>query len=160
MFLHPYRGARKIMMLDNKRLTKSSNSFRMYLNRIRLNIYLRLGFVLGIIQFLVYLSRFDNLLTLGPFVTHHFIELPAFYCFGVGFSILFYDMEFTHIQAYGLNFLIFTLNIFQFSGVDLNGILAAFIVSMPELIGFFYHRCMTLNQGKKIIQLTLDEIIS
>lgn len=88
----------------------------------------------------MFLSGYDYLLTWGPFVAHHFIELPAFYVIGVGFSVLFYDMEFTNFQAQGLNILLFTLNLFSFSKGDINRMLAAFIVSVPEVIGFYYHR--------------------
>ena len=110
------------------------------IQRIRINNYLKLGFTLGVLQFSVYLFGFDHILTWGPFVTHHFIELPAFFILGVGFSVLFYDMKFSSIQAQRINLVIFVLNLFPFSGGDLSGVLASFLVSMPELIGFYYHR--------------------
>jgi hypothetical protein len=110
------------------------------LRLIRINNYLKLGSAFGILQFLVFLLEFDYLLTWGPFVAHHFIELPAFFTIGVGFSILYYDMKLSSTQAQVLNQIIFTLNLFPFSSGDLNGVVASFLVSSPELLGFYYHR--------------------
>jgi len=57
----------------------------------KINRYLKVGFILGILQFLIYLVGYDHFLKLGPFVTHHFVELPTFFILDMGFSEFFAD---------------------------------------------------------------------
>ena len=77
----------------------------------------------------------------GPFVTHHFIELPSFFILGMGFSKFFADSGFSSVVSQILNVLIFLFNIFIGpGGRDRSSLIASYIVSFPELIGFYFHR--------------------
>jgi hypothetical protein len=78
-------------------------------HKLGLNKYLVSGFILGILQYLVYVRRYDYLLKFGPFVTHHFVELPAFFLLGVGMSIFFFDLGLLPFMAQGINTFMMTL---------------------------------------------------
>lgn len=107
----------------------------------KVNRYLKVGFILGILQFLIYLAGYDYILRLGPFVTHHFFELPAFFILGMGFSELFADLGFSSVVSQILNVLMFVLNILIGpGGKSRSSLYAAYIVSSPELIGFYFHQ--------------------
>jgi hypothetical protein len=67
--------------------------------------------MLGVLQFIVYFSGYDYVLRLGPFVAHHFLELPAFFFIGWGFSEFFSDLRCSSTVAQFLNILIFLSNI-------------------------------------------------
>jgi len=109
--------------------------------QFKVNRYLKIGFILGIMQFLIYLSGYDHILRLGPFVTHHFFELPAFFILGMGFSKFFTDLRFSSTKAQILNILMFVLNIFIGpSSRSVSSVYASYIVSFPELIGFYFHQ--------------------
>ena len=116
------------------------NLIRNYTSKISINNYLKLAFFLGIFQFIIYFSGFDYLLRLGPFVTHHFFELPAFHFFGYGLSICFKEMELSSQQSNGINIILFVLTILPFYGGNITTMKASFIVSTPWLVGFYYHR--------------------
>jgi hypothetical protein len=110
-------------------------------HKLGLNKYLVSGFILGVLQYLIYTGRYDYLLKFGPFVTHHFVELPAFFILGVGMSVFFFDLGWPPFMAQGMNAfmvaLLLSINLFT-GGID--RFIAAFIVSSPELIGFYLHR--------------------
>jgi len=109
--------------------------------KFKVNRCLQVGFILGILQFLIYLSGYDHILRVGPFVTHHFIELPSFFILGMGFSKFFADSGFSSVVSQILNVLIFLFNIFIGpGGRDRSSLIASYIVSFPELIGFYFHR--------------------
>ena len=114
--------------------------------KIHVNRNLRIGLVLGVLQFIVYFSGYDYVLRLGPFVAHHFLELPAFFFIGWGFSEFFSDLRCSSTVAQFLNVLIFLSNIAVSAyGQGLSGKIAAFKVSFPEIIGFYYHRIILLR---------------
>lgn len=121
-------------------MTSLKDVWEKYIQRLKINNYIIFALVLGVLQFLVYFSGYDHLLTWGPFVAHHFIELPAFYVFGFGFSVLLLEMKFSSLQAQIINLFFFILTLIPFFGGSFNGILASFIVSNPWLIGFYVHR--------------------
>ena len=109
--------------------------------RFTVNRYIKTGFILGVLQFLIFYSGYDYLLHLGPFVAHHFIELPAFFMLGRGFSRFFADHNLSSLVSQILNLLIFVLNLVVApGGMSFSGMLVGFIVSFPELIGFYSHR--------------------
>jgi len=102
----------------------------------RVNRFLKVGFVLGVLQFLVFFSGWDHLIELGPFRAHHFIELPAFYLQGHDFVIFFHNLQWNNRNA-----LLGALGVYLFNilvnplGLDSSAILAATIVSFPYLVG-------------------------
>ena len=107
----------------------------------RVNRYLKIGFILGILQFLIYLSGYDQVLRLGPFVAHHFVELPAFFILGMGFAQFFNDLNFSFMKSQILNILMITMNIFIGPGSkSASGLYASYIVSFPELIGYYFYQ--------------------
>ena len=121
---------------------------RSLLSRLKINQNLKIGLVLGVLQFIVYFSGYDHLLSVGPFVAHHFIELPAFYIMGMGFSEVFHDLEWTSVNSQVANLVIFVSNIFLTTiGYGAVSIVAAFIVSSPYLVGFYYHHIITLRKA-------------
>ena len=121
---------------------------RSLLSRLKINQNLKIGLLLGVLQFIVYFSGYDHLLRVGPFVAHHFIELPAFYIMGMGFSEVFHDLEWTSVNSQVANLVIFVSNIFLTTiGYGAVSIVAAFIVSSPYLVGFYYHHIITLRKA-------------
>jgi len=91
----------------------------------RVNRFLKVGFVLGVLQFLVFLSGWDHLIEVGPFREHRFIELPAFYLLGRGFVMFFHGLEWNDRAA-----LLGVLEVYLFNilvtpqGLDSSAILA------------------------------------
>jgi len=91
----------------------------------RVNRFLKVGFVLGVLQFLVFLSGWDHLIEVGPFREHRFIELPAFYLLGRGFVTFFHDLGWNDRAA-----LLGVLEVYLFNvlvspqGLDSSAILA------------------------------------
>ena len=109
----------------------------------RVNRNLKLGLILGVLQFLVYFSGYDNVIQLGPFVAHHFLELPAFFFIGVGFSEFFHDLGWSQTLSQIASLVIYVSNIIVTTvGRSIGSVVAAFIVSSPYLVGFYYHRIL------------------
>ena len=109
--------------------------------KLRLNKYLITGLILGVLQYLIYMGGYDYILKFGPFVTHHFIELPASFVLGVGISIFFDDSGYSSLKSQVLNALMFATQLsIDFFSRGIDGLIASFIVLAPELIGFYLHR--------------------
>ena len=109
----------------------SSSRFNLHINS-----YMKTGFILGILQFLVFFSGYDHIIKVGPFRTHHFIELPAFYYLGRGFTQFFQDNGLNNRNTILATLLVYIFNILvNPRGFAWSTILAALIVSFPYFIG-------------------------
>ena len=109
--------------------------------KYRLNKYLITGFILVVLQCLIYVGGYDYLLNIGPFVTHHFVELPASFIVGVGISIFLHDSEYSSLKSQVVNTLIIVIILsIDFFSRGIGGLIASFIVLAPELVGFYLHR--------------------
>ena len=106
-----------------------------------MNKYLVTGFILGVLQYLIYIGGYDYLLKFGPFVTHHFIELPASFILGVGVSIFFDNSGYSSLKSQIVNAFMFAIiSSIDFFSRGIGGLIASFIVLGPELAGFYLHR--------------------
>ncbi|MFH2112397.1 MAG: hypothetical protein ABIJ47_14195 [Candidatus Bathyarchaeota archaeon] len=109
----------------------------------RVNLNLKVGLVLGVLQFIVFFSKYDHIVQVGPFVAHHFLELPAFFFIGSGFSEFFYDLGWSSAKSQIGGLAIYFFNtLVTTRGLGTLSLVAALIVSCPYLFGFYYHRLL------------------
>lgn len=114
---------------------------------VRVNKYLITGVVLCIFQYLIYIGGYDYLLTFDPFVTHHFVELPASFILGVGLSKYLEDSGFSFTKSWIVNAsMVASVIVFNFFSNGVGGLIASLIVLGPELIGFILHRVAKVRQ--------------
>ena len=97
------------------------------------NKWLTWSFVLGVVQYLIFIARFDYLITLGVFVTHHFVELPAVFIFGMGIYQL---LEDNYIQWHGYWDLI-AIGLFVLLVFRPQNIVVRLIIYSPFLPGYY-----------------------
>ena len=128
-----YRDGRPIRWLNQTKPMPPGAVFHVNRN-------LRIGLVLGVLQFMVYFSGYDHMVRVGPFVTHHFLELPAFFFIGSGFSEFFHDLGWSSARSQVVGLLIYVSNILVTTyWLSVVSVAAAFIVSSPYLAGFTHH---------------------
>ena len=125
--------------MDSESRSKQMTSYKVNQN-------IKIGLILGILQFTVYFSGYDHLIRLGSFRAHHFLELPAFYYIGYGFSEFFHDQRGSNRNSMITCLVIYVFNILVYPrGLSASTIIAALIVSSPYLIGVIHH----LNKAKQ-----------
>ena len=103
------------------------------------------GIILGIVQFLIFYFGLDHLVTLGPYVTHHFIELFAFGFIGYGLFECFDKLKFDRKQGEILVLVGYCMMLLL-PGRDFK---AKLTVSWTLPIGSFVHRIRTILNEKR-----------
>jgi len=90
-----------------------------------------------IVQFAVYIMGFDHILTWWIYVTHHFVELPGFFFFGMWLGKSFFPSVGVE-KAQKANFLLYFGWLFIYSRLDPIQLLAANLVQWPWILGFYF----------------------
>jgi len=95
-----------------------------------------IGLILTLVQFYIFIAKLDHLITIGPFRTHHILELPAALFIGLwaGKMVMVNRLDLLKAQMIHHALYLVVLLIQPLRGVTS---IAGFKVTFPELIGFY-----------------------
>ncbi len=95
-----------------------------------------LGSILTLAQLYIFTARLDNLISFGPFVTHHILELPAALFIGLWAGKMVVINQFDLLKAQMIHHVLYLIVLLIQPLVGGTSI-AGFMVTFPELIGFY-----------------------
>ncbi len=90
-----------------------------------------------ILEYGIYALGYDHVVKWGPYVTHHFIEMPGFFLCGIYFGRLLIQKENEVIIGQIIHHAIFLGWLSFWAGLHYIRFLAGFLVMFPQLIGFY-----------------------